>query len=412
MIKTVITRLLDSWKDDPHTSSLEVDITTKKDSTSGNSEINTQRHGLAEHDTSPDIAWLFRSGALDNFVCITVAGVSKKTLIEAASSLQAIVDANMSLSETTSTALSQRKAQEDSVKEDSIKEDSTKEDSTKEDSTKKQSTKEDSTKEDDTEACNDVENEPKCSICGWLPERATLLDCGHVYCLECLENLCLYSPDTSDSNGIIKCQNHGMQTCLAVPALEYLRRTLTPSKFEDVLLASFTAHVRQRITDYGHCPTPDCKNLYARIKPEDQRKISANDRAPATTCEECLQIICLRCERQHPGVTCAEFDYESSDDRKALEAFKEEAGIKDCKNCNTSIEKTYGCNHMTCAGCGSHICWVCNETFSNAIECVDHLTARHENFENGDGAAFDDNADDAESENEGDDGGDWRERLG
>lgn len=47
-----------------------------------------------------------------------------------------------------------------------------------------------------------------------------------------------------------------------------------------------------------------------------------------------------------------------------------------CK-CGTMIEKTFGCNHMTCLACGIHICWVCMKTFSDGAPVYDHMRREH-----------------------------------
>lgn len=76
-------------------------------------------------------------------------------------------------------------------------------------------------------------------------------------------------------------------------------------------------------------------------------------------------------------MSCAEFKDLASGGQEAFERAKKEMGIKDCPKCKTSIEKSYGCNHMTCAQCNAHICWVCLETFPVARLCYDHLSAEH-----------------------------------
>jgi hypothetical protein len=38
---------------------------------------------------------------------------------------------------------------------------------------------------------------------------------------------------------------------------------------------------------------------------------------------------------------------------------KDDLLIKQCPNCNIEIEKTGGCNHITCPNCPAHWCWTC-----------------------------------------------------
>lgn len=60
-----------------------------------------------------------------------------------------------------------------------------------------------------------------------------------------------------------------------------------------------------------------------------------------------------------------------------MEKLKNKLGVKDCGRCGTSMEKTEGCDHVVCGGCGTHICWRCGETFKTSEACYGHLTERH-----------------------------------
>ena len=72
-----------------------------------------------------------------------------------------------------------------------------------------------------------------------------------------------------------------------------------------------------------------------------------------------------------------------SDDYKLFTAWKEENDARDCPNCKTAIEKTYGCNHMECGGCKAHICWFCMEVFKGSKQCYDHMHGKHGGFYQG-----------------------------
>jgi hypothetical protein len=52
-------------------------------------------------------------------------------------------------------------------------------------------------------------------------------------------------------------------------------------------------------------------------------------------------------------------------------------GYKRCPSCRAMIEKTEGCNYMTCR-CGAHICWRCMNVFQTPQDTYEHLRTVHE----------------------------------
>ena len=45
---------------------------------------------------------------------------------------------------------------------------------------------------------------------------------------------------------------------------------------------------------------------------------------------------------------------------KKYKKWKAKKNVKTCPLCSREIEKTVGCNHITCL-CGSHRCWICGK---------------------------------------------------
>ncbi len=40
------------------------------------------------------------------------------------------------------------------------------------------------------------------------------------------------------------------------------------------------------------------------------------------------------------------------------------ADFRNCANCSSPIEKSGGCNHMTCTHCNYEFCWICGSKYS------------------------------------------------
>lgn len=208
-----------------------------------------------------------------------------------------------------------------------------------------------------------------CAICWTEAEDPVHTPCGHVYCAGCFEDLCCAGANT---DGCIRCQGDAGK-CATVLALGELQAHLASATLEDVLEASFAAHVTRHLDDLRHCPTPDCGQMYRAAKPSGGRGVEGT---PWFTCPACLAAVCMACNVPHDGLSCAEHRDNAAGGHEALAKAKQQLGIRDCPKCGTPIEKTFGCNHMTCP-CGAHICWVCMKTFSKGGPVYEHMQHEH-----------------------------------
>lgn len=50
---------------------------------------------------------------------------------------------------------------------------------------------------------------------------------------------------------------------------------------------------------------------------------------------------------------------------KGMRSFQRKSFVKQCPKCRTTIEKSEGCNHMTCHVCGHDFWWLCGEEYKN-----------------------------------------------
>ena len=94
------------------------------------------------------------------------------------------------------------------------------------------------------------------------------------------------------------------------------------------------------------CPSPDCDG-YMIAENMDARKLE---------CPKCARAICFRCKEEwHGYFTSCESAME-----KAFEGWGDGADrIIFCPMCRTKIQKTEGCNHMTCLFCKYEFCYYC-----------------------------------------------------
>lgn len=224
-----------------------------------------------------------------------------------------------------------------------------------------------------SKAQRETDSTGDCAIC-WTPaENPVLLTaCKHVYCLGCFEDLCFAGVNSTSDPRVI-CQGEAAK-CRETITLATLQEHLSSAALEDLLEASFTAHVTRNLTTLKHCPTPDCDQLYRA----SATAVSSSGPASLFTCPSCLTAICTTCHVSHDGLTCAEHRDQLSGGHEALKKTKQKLGIKDCPKCGIMIEKRDGCNHMTCSACGTHICWVCLETFPGSGPVYEHMNRKHD----------------------------------
>ncbi|KAI1139282.1 hypothetical protein F5Y05DRAFT_381390 [Hypoxylon sp. FL0543] len=208
-----------------------------------------------------------------------------------------------------------------------------------------------------------ISTEQDCSVCWNEAENPVWTQCGHVYCLNCFENLCMSATKPNTTAQICCIGKSG--ACAKVLALPELQENLPSAAFEELLERSFASHVRRNPHLLKHCPSADCGYVY-RIT------VKANMR----TCPHCLVAFCTACQAQHGNMSCADYKDLSTGGFEAFERLKKEIGIKTCPKCKTHLEKTEGCNHMECP-CGAHICWVCLRTFETEEPCYDHMNKEH-----------------------------------
>lgn len=84
----------------------------------------------------------------------------------------------------------------------------------------------------------------------------------------------------------------------------------------------------------------------------------------SSRCETCGEKMCFACGApSHPGRACQDIR------DTTVETWAQSRDAGRCPKCGTMIERTAGCNHMTCrrasGGCGYQFCWLCREEYSS-----------------------------------------------
>ncbi|XP_022080113.1 ATP-dependent RNA helicase DEAH12, chloroplastic-like [Acanthaster planci] len=222
--------------------------------------------------------------------------------------------------------------------------------------------------------CEDIE----CGVCYTSIDssdevyRLSACSQAHGFHQECLIEMFKVRLKDSSKDYPIECPSEGCGQAMLLCDI----RILCPEEDKRLRLyqLALEAHVAQRSDGkLKFCPTADCCMIYRHT--ED---------AQTFVCPECRARLCSSCAAEpHPGQTCEQFKKlgKTFDDIK--EWIKETgADAKMCPvpNCGYVIEKISGCHHMTCLGCGKHICWMCLQYFNTGRACYGHLQQVHGNF--------------------------------
>ncbi|KAF9449651.1 hypothetical protein P691DRAFT_727578 [Macrolepiota fuliginosa MF-IS2] len=221
--------------------------------------------------------------------------------------------------------------------------------------------------------------------------RTLALDCEHTFCSGCW-NAYLVSKIRDEGEHSVKCMAEG---CALVCPDPFIRTVLVPapgapigdptqeednrkawSHFQELLVRHYVASNKR----LKFCPYPGCTNTVSCPSAAD--KSSLTTIVPTVSCGargiggQMTQSqsqsgwgltgkehkFCFGChiESDHRPVVCSVARMwlkKCRDDSETANWIK--SNTKECSQCQSTIEKNGGCNHMTCKKCKHEFCWVC-----------------------------------------------------
>ncbi|EIN14301.1 hypothetical protein PUNSTDRAFT_96055 [Punctularia strigosozonata HHB-11173 SS5] len=210
-----------------------------------------------------------------------------------------------------------------------------------------------------------------CGIC--LETQSTFAlsridPCGHLFCRECLRlylqsklgeqrfpilcPVCLTEKDRRDPGTL----NDDIAHTVGITEKEY-------ETYVELQMASFSILL--------HCRKCS-KSVFVDRREYEEAKLIV---CPLPTCN---YLWCKDCSREVDIATSVH----SCDGTSELNDLMDRRGWKHCPGCSTPVEKTQGCNHMTCmsAGCNTHFCYKCGQTIVRSVKLSDirsHVSAHY-----------------------------------
>jgi hypothetical protein len=175
-----------------------------------------------------------------------------------------------------------------------------------------------------------------CQVC--FDDEPTLpiwLDCGHVYCQECICRLVASFDDT----GHLPLTCIGKETRCQKPMPLSLIRSLLPKLEHDKLIEkAFRTYADRGPGDFKNCITPDCNQII---------RFSRSAVPMELACPSCSKGVCVNCGKYAHG------SRECIDPRASKETLADWINLqgdrcKRCPRCTMAIEKLEGCNHLSC----------------------------------------------------------------
>jgi len=186
-------------------------------------------------------------------------------------------------------------------------------------------------------------------------------NCGHerTVCNECLARHVEAEVRSKGNFTTIKCPQSG---CGAEMEHHKVQQWAIASVFETYDQLKLRAFL-QKNDEFRWCSHPTCG--YGQLHP-------GKDTFPIMSCFKCKRKTCFTHSCQwHENRTCTQYDQDAAacEEVALLQALQKGAGIKQCPKCGQGIQKSDGCDHMTCkkpAGCGFEFCWRCEAPYDGS----------------------------------------------
>lgn len=217
----------------------------------------------------------------------------------------------------------------------------------------------------------------KCKICLEDKESSEIFNntvCSHKFCSICI--LDHVHGKLQEKVVAINCPEFNCTEHLTPQQCQLI---LPKQTLEEWYLALVEAGIPN--PEKFYCPFQDCSALMWKDVPEStiQTTSSSNGWNLETTsevtaikqseCPECRRLFCAQCHVPwHAGFDCYEWkSSEKEKDENMLFKLAKENDWKRCTKCSQIVEKTSGCDHITCR-CGYQFCYICGSEWKGLAQ--------------------------------------------
>ncbi|CAJ1077634.1 probable E3 ubiquitin-protein ligase RNF217 [Xyrichtys novacula] len=199
-----------------------------------------------------------------------------------------------------------------------------------------------------------------CRVCLEGKTIVPLLCCGKAVCDECLK---LYvSSQVRIAKSYISCP---IPECSG-----YLDEGVVVSHLAAEDLAKYRYFLELSQLDSSIKPCPQCSH-FTSLKEHNHNRAEHKYKIQ---CSNCQFVWCFKCHAPwHNGLKCRE--YRKGDKLLRTWASVIEHGQRNaqkCPQCKIHIQRTEGCDHMTCTQCSTNFCYRCGERYRHLRFFGDH----------------------------------------
>ena len=199
-----------------------------------------------------------------------------------------------------------------------------------------------------------------CSICFETITKLCILECGHYFCLACVEAYI----SCAMNSGRVKNLPCPDVTCNTHLSDFDVRCALEPAEYYRYCLAKSKTYAKRRCDEIW-CPNTDCDGC-----------ASATSDRKWVKCNTCATDFCKKCRLlKHEGMSCkkAKRKAKKADPNRKKEKSStkwKSKHTKPCPSCTEVIEKDGGCHHVTCSTCNHTWCWKCGAAADGPFHCT------------------------------------------
>lgn len=217
------------------------------------------------------------------------------------------------------------------------------------------------------------------------------LTCNHRYCVDCYYR---YIDNDIYKGELITCIDINCKYTIPHRDIDEIV-WLTESGHDSIKTTDILASNRLLIScakkyietkwNYRWCPGLDCNDFVELIEGDldEGNKPENIDHVPIVKCPSYHEF-CFNCKfENHLPCPCwivKLWITKCEDDSETANWI--DANTHSCPNCQSSIEKNGGCNHMTCSKCNHQFCWICLNDWSkhrDYYKCNSYVPSNPEN---------------------------------